>query len=181
MKSISIHVFESSEKRISNLFIVRDDQESLELSRDLLSSLLFAIDHYEYYLNQYSYSNKSSANKVIEMDIYADNEIEHQISTIYERIAMIPNRDPSKLIAILIEFAVLDELENDTDDLYENCDGERVPYDDLSDAEQDFYNQGLNNEMDYDITQYSEGYNREAGMDWGNGPNGELADEDYDD
>ena len=179
MKYLTIHTFERSERRFSNLLLVRDDQESLNLSRDLADLLFFAVENYEDHVKHFLYSSRSGIDKIVEIDICVDHDIECIILEAYGKLTLNRDYDTLQLIAILIETAVLDELENDTEDLYENCDGEKVPYDDLSDAEQDFYDRGLNNEMDYDINNYCQGYYREDGTDWGSGADGELTEEDY--
>lgn len=76
----------------------------------------------------------------------------------------------------------IDQIENEEEDgLFENRDGENVPYDDLDDAEQEYYDSGAGEGKDFvDIDEFSDNYNREAATDWGSGEGGSLTEEDYD-
>ena len=71
------------------------------------------------------------------------------------------------------------ELVNeDGEKLYDGYDGGLKTHDDLSEAEESFYDSGAAN--DIDINAYCDNYNRDAATDWGSGEDGSLTEDDFD-
>lgn len=72
--------------------------------------------------------------------------------------------------------ALAQELLEEDDTLFENAQGERVPWDELDEAEQSFYE----NDIDADIDVYCRNFWTDNAVDWGSGPGGSLTDDDWD-